>query len=349
MLFLVPAHDEALLIEECVTSLMRMTATDADFRVVVIADNCSDDTAARARACGAQVLERTNPLRRGKPHAIEWAMSLEKVGEYDAVVIIDADTHVARDFADVLAAYGPLKDKAVQAYFGLSNESDSWLSRLAGLLSRIRYEGQYPMRQRANFNCALTGNGMCLGSSLLGRLGWAPDALTENWELYARYTVYGARIEYAQDARLFSQEASSLKQSGTQRKRWQSGRLAALRMYAGELIRRPGLRMGQRIDAIAELSSLGPVLHSAGGIALGVGLLFLPNAVAQAFGAIFMISVLPMVGWTADAWIRSPDRLAIMAALLRLPIYVLWRAGVATKALIIGGKLGWERSPRSES
>src|SRR5690606_30724474 len=71
LLFLVPSHDEALLIEPCVQSLLRMSSERADSRFVVIADNCSDRTASIARAAGSEVLERTDAAHRGKPHAIE--------------------------------------------------------------------------------------------------------------------------------------------------------------------------------------------------------------------------------------------------------------------------------------
>ncbi len=124
---------------------------------------------------------------------------------------------VDADLADALAAAGDLRDVAVQAYFGLSNERDSWLSLLAGLLARVRYEGQYRLKALAGLNCPLTGNGMCLGVGLLARAGWAADALTENWELYARYTALGERIRFAPTARLHSQEARTLRQSATQR------------------------------------------------------------------------------------------------------------------------------------
>ena len=130
--FLVPAHDEALLIERCVRSLVEMERSGVDFDVHVIADNCTDETARIAAAAGARVLERHELTLRGKPQAILWAMAQLPTASYDAVVIIDADTVVDAGFARALAAHAPLRDKAVQAYFGLSNESDSWLSRLAG-------------------------------------------------------------------------------------------------------------------------------------------------------------------------------------------------------------------------
>ncbi|MDQ3698085.1 MAG: glycosyltransferase family 2 protein [Gemmatimonadota bacterium] len=344
--FLVPAHQERLLVGACVQALVRMTRARADADVYVIADNCTDDTAAIAAAAGARVLERRDLEKRGKPQAILWAMDQLPLGEYDAVVIIDADTVVEPAFADELAATGPLREAATQAYFGLSNEGDTWLSRLAGLLAAVRYEWQYPHKARAGLNCPLTGNGMCLGTAVLARSGWAPDSLTENWELYARYTALGETIRFAPGALLRSQEARTLAQSSTQRRRWQAGRWLALRDYWRPLLTSRRIGWRQKLDALAELSAPGPVVHAAVAGAAGAGLMLLPGRSAQVLGAIFWISLAPIAGWTAAAWARHPDRGELLVAMVRLPFYAIWRLAVAALAVSTGRRGAWHRSPR---
>ena len=138
LLFLVPAHDEELLIEACVRSLVQLRYPRARFSIVVIADNCHDRTAALARAAGAQCLERRDPHLPGKPRAIAWALDLLPVGEYDAVVIVDADTIVDAECAAQLNAAGPLRAKAAQAFFDLSNPGESPITRMAAVLERPR-------------------------------------------------------------------------------------------------------------------------------------------------------------------------------------------------------------------
>jgi cellulose synthase/poly-beta-1,6-N-acetylglucosamine synthase-like glycosyltransferase len=349
ILILVPAHDEALLIEACVRSLLRASAARSESTVVVIADNCRDRTAALARNAGARALERSDTSRVGKPHAIAWAFTRLDLSAYDAVLIVDADTIVDAGLADALAAAGgDLREIAVQAYFGLSNERDSWLSLLAGLLSRVRYEGQYRLKAQAGLNCPLTGNGMCLGIGLLARAGWAADALTENWELYARYTAMGERILFAPAARLHSQEARTLRQSATQRRRWQAGRLSALRTYwrALAISRRCGAR--QKVDAFSELAAPGPVLHSGLGVCFALATATLPSRSARIVAVIFAASVLPLAIRTAAAWVRSPHRVQLTAAMLRLPVYLVWRAWLGLSGLF-KRETRWERSPRHAS
>src|ERR1051325_2392432 len=67
LLFLVPAHNEELLIGACVDSLKALRYPAGRFDIVVIADNCDDRTAELARASGAACLERHGPGLRGKP------------------------------------------------------------------------------------------------------------------------------------------------------------------------------------------------------------------------------------------------------------------------------------------
>src|SRR5438445_9573008 len=91
---LVPAHDEESLIARCVSSLRAQDYPRHLVRVVVIADNCSDATASRAAAAGAEVLVRDQPDRRGKGQALRWALDRlrERADPFDAVAMVDADS-----------------------------------------------------------------------------------------------------------------------------------------------------------------------------------------------------------------------------------------------------------------
>jgi cellulose synthase/poly-beta-1,6-N-acetylglucosamine synthase-like glycosyltransferase len=346
LLILVPAHDEERLIGRCVRSLMEMTSHRAVASIVVIADNCSDQTAGIAESLGARVLQRRDTTRRGKPAAIEWAFGQLPLADFDAAVIIDADTEVDPGFADALAEYAPLRDIAVQAYFGVSNLHDSWLSTLGVLLSKVRYEGQYPLKRRARLNCPLTGNGMCLGANLLRRAGWPADSLTENWDLYARYTAAGEVIAYARQALLAAHEESSLATSSTQRQRWQAGRWHVLREYARSLWRSRRVGIPQKIDAFAELSDPGPVLRAVVAFVLGAVCLTVGGLAGRVMGVAFLLSLLPMAFWTIRAWWGLPHRTQTLLALASLPWYAVWRVMVGGRALAVGRHAPWVRSPR---
>jgi len=77
---IVPAHNEAAGIQRTVANLRQLDWPAGRFRVVVIADNCTDETARMAREAGALVLERHDLSNRGKGYALAHVFPLESRG-----------------------------------------------------------------------------------------------------------------------------------------------------------------------------------------------------------------------------------------------------------------------------
>ena len=69
---IMPAHNEASMIAGSLGSVLpQLGALD---RLIVVADNCSDETAMVAAACGAQVIIRADEARRGKGYALDFGV-----------------------------------------------------------------------------------------------------------------------------------------------------------------------------------------------------------------------------------------------------------------------------------
>lgn len=343
LLVLVPAHNEEIIVEHCVRSLVGMDYPADRRRIVVIADNCSDGTARIARAGGAECLERFDTVQRGKPRALAWALEQLPMAEFDACVVVDADTVVERDFARGLARCAPLADIAVQAYIGTLNERDNWLTRLAGVLARCRYEVTYVIRDAAGLNCPLTGNGMCIGRSLLVPNGWQAFSLTENWELYARYAAAGVPIRFARTARLFTQQVRSMSQGRTQRARWLAGRTSVLREYGRAILRGPA-PIAEKFATLVELGALSPVLQLVAAIGVALLALLAPPPARWALAVAALTSLASPALATIAVVTRHPERAATMLAFLRLPAYALWRLSVAAATLVIPGSTEWRKT-----
>jgi len=346
LLFLVPAHNEELLITNCVQSLVRMDYPAASRRVVVIADNSSDDTARLARLAGGECLERWDPVRRGKPHALAWALREISIEGFDACVIVDADTAVDPGFARGVAALAPLDAIAVQTNIGTMNEWDNWLTRLAGVLARCRYEVTYRLRDAAAMNCPLTGNGMVIGRRLLEPHGWQAFSLTENWELYARYTAEGVKIRYAHDARIFTQQVRTMRQGQIQRSRWLAGRMSVLRGWGTKiLLSRPTL-FRDKLATLGELAALSPVLQLSAAIIVALISLAAGGPFAQWIAVAAAASIVTQLAATLAVLFRHPDPLNTLSAFLYLPLYAVWRTTVAAGTMLLPSTGEWKKTER---
>jgi len=349
LLFLVPAHNEEVLIRACVRSLTSLRYPRERCSIVVIADNCGDRTAEIARSAGARCLERADPTKPGKPHAIAWALEQLPFAQYDAVVIVDADTMVDANFATELVRAGgsAIAQVAVQGYFDVSNRTESPITRMAAVLAAATHRFAYRLKSYAGINVPLVGNGMAIGRDVLARHGWQALSICEDWEMYALLTVKAVRILGAPGARIYSQEAQSLRQSSTQRERWTAGRLTVLARLAPRVLA-SGAAIPQKLDVLAELSAPGPAVHL--GLAVVLGGLSLATALPGApllLVALGVTLIRPVV-YTCAALAVQPDPLRTAAAFAFLPLYTAWRVGSALRALRMVGGGPWVRTERHQ-
>jgi 1,2-diacylglycerol 3-beta-glucosyltransferase len=124
---IVPAHNEAAVIGRVVTSLQKLDWPPERFRILVVADNCTDDTAEIASDAGAVVLQRHDPNLRGKGYALRYAFGRSSDEGYaHAVVVVDADTDAMPNLLEACAARIEAGADAVQVHYGVRNPHDSW-------------------------------------------------------------------------------------------------------------------------------------------------------------------------------------------------------------------------------
>jgi cellulose synthase/poly-beta-1,6-N-acetylglucosamine synthase-like glycosyltransferase len=347
LLFLVPAHNEELMIAGCVRSLLDMSYPAHARRVVVIADNCTDATRRIAGEQGAESLKRIEPDLPGKPRAIAWALGKIDLPEWDACVIVDADSIVAPDFASGLAELAPLNDIVFQPNNLVLNEFESWLTRLGGLLGRCRFQVTFPLKQSAGLNCPIA-NGMGIGTNLLIRDGWRSLSITEDSELYAVYTESGVRIRHASAANIFSEESRTLEEGATQRRRWLAGRMRVIQEWGGRIIRSRRINWHQKLDMFVELGLSSPVLHLM--IAFTVAataLLALPGSAGLWIAFLALASVSGLAVTTIVAIKRHPQPWRTLYSFFMLPAYAVWRIIVVVSTLLTLRDTTWRRTART--
>ena len=292
--FVVPAHDEERDIAHTLESLKRVDYPPELFEVVVIADNCSDNTADVVRGLSVRCLERVNPDLRGKGYALRFAFNRLLKEDFDAFVIIDADTVVDADFLRVMNERLLAGDKAVQAYYGLSNPDVNPLTYVLHVGNVMENLLFYAGKARLGVSAILRGNGMCFSREVLEDNPWDSFSVVEDTEYTLRLIRKGIEVPFTAETRVLAKMPENLSQARTQRIRWASGNLRLTRRNALKLIREGIVSNNVSLTdmGVSFLVMSKPLLLllslMLGGAALAVGIL---DREHQTFG--WMLGLLP--------------------------------------------------------
>lgn len=340
----VPAHDEQGGIGRTVTTLQ--AAMPSWCGLLVVADNCQDDTAKIARRVGASVVERNDFERRGKGFALAFARDQLSSDPPDVIVIVDADCEI--DHASLSAlisngAHGPAQainllkpDTGASAMVQVSNFAFV-------IKNLVRQRGL----SRLGGRVLLTGTGMALPWPLFQSAHLATDDLVEDLSLSLDLSERGFRPKLVEGATIWSPASST---SGTlkQRQRWEGGFLSASRRRLAPaiatLLRRPRLA-----DLWALLSLLVPPL----------ALLFLMGIAITALQFMLLAAgatVAPLITIIASmlfacmvlltAWVLLGRAFLKPLTILLLPLYLLWKIPLYFR-LALGRPRSWVRADRN--
>jgi len=234
----VPAHNEAGNIARTVASLRAIDWPRELFRIVVVADNCTDGTAAMARAAGATVVERHDPTRRGKGYALAYAFQFCKSAmPRNAVVVVDADAAVSANLLEAFATRIQAGEDAVQAHYGVLNPLESWRTRLITIAKASFHIVRSRARERLGLSCGIRGNGWCVTQAVLEKVPYRAFSLTEDLEYGIQLGLAGYRVAYADEAHSNAEMVSDGKIAGNQRQRWEAGRFQLIRSMTAPLLR----------------------------------------------------------------------------------------------------------------
>jgi 1,2-diacylglycerol 3-beta-glucosyltransferase len=331
LVVLVPAHNEADLIARCIASLFEQTYPRTLYDVVVIADNCTDDTALIAERAGAQVMVRNEPDLRGKGRALRWAMDqlLGRDTPPDAIGVVDADSVAAPDLLAGLVGRLELGADAVQAeYLVLAEESSAAAELRAAamlLFHRVRFSG----RAALGLPCNLVGNGMLFSRALLEKHPWNAFSSAEDLEYSIELRMDGVRPVFAGSALVRAPVLTSGPAAEVQRRRWEGGRLHVVRSRLAPLVAACVLeRRGSLVDAAVDLAvpPLGLLaLAGLGGSALTAALaasgVVAPWTVIPWLASVAAIAIFVLVGLRAA---RAPA--SLYRALLLAPVFLVKKA-----------------------
>jgi cellulose synthase/poly-beta-1,6-N-acetylglucosamine synthase-like glycosyltransferase len=221
---LIPAHNEESVIKRTLDTLM--PTLSADDRVLVVADNCTDQTAQIARDCGATVVERFDDVERGKPYALQFGITTLKESPPDVLMVLDADCQVDPQTVDQIGRMAHQLRRPVQSLnLCPVDESAANLHVVSSLGFRFKNLVRPLGLLRLGLPCHLMGTGMALPWSVVETASFVGDHLAEDMQFGIELAMAGFPTMFCP----FSGVRSSMPQQQsafmTQRTRWEHGHL----------------------------------------------------------------------------------------------------------------------------
>jgi cellulose synthase/poly-beta-1,6-N-acetylglucosamine synthase-like glycosyltransferase len=343
---LVPAHDEAAGIHAMLVSVLAQLVPGD--RCIVVADNCSDDTASIARAAGAEVVERVDPTHRGKGFALDFGLRAMDAAPPEVVVMIDADCQIGANGIGRLAARAVVLDRPVQALYLMQAPSDATSGALiAEFAWRVKNHVRPLGIDRLGLPCQLMGSGMAFPWHVLRTVAIASGHIVEDMKLGIDLAARGTAARFCPDVLVLSSFPTQGEGTRTQRARWEHGHLSMMfsavpRMLGQALRRRDGALLALAIDlTIPPLALLVMLVVMCTAISLVVGLVtgaYSPFVV----GALDLALVTIAVGrsWWRYGRARLPLTVLALApwyAIAKIPLYARF---------LVARETEWIRSKR---
>jgi cellulose synthase/poly-beta-1,6-N-acetylglucosamine synthase-like glycosyltransferase len=323
----IPAHNEQAIVAATVAAV-RAELRDVD-RIIVVADNCNDDTAAMARPAGADAIERKDNSKCGKGYALQFGVDHLRQSPPDTVIFIDADCRPGPGAIARIAERADYLQRPVQALYLMQapdgSDFKSAVSAFAWLLmNRVRMSGL----QRISGATRLTGSGMAFPWALISSADLASGEIVEDLALTVKMIEAGAPPFLDLGATVTSELALSDEGAMTQRARWEHGSLRMAARTAPRLFLN-GLRGDGKSLSMAFDLAVPPLTIFAVSIAVVLAL----GAVAALFGAagalkVALLSFVLFAGAVTLGWLAYGREVLPLEALKGVGPYLLGKARV---------------------
>jgi cellulose synthase/poly-beta-1,6-N-acetylglucosamine synthase-like glycosyltransferase len=321
---LMPAHNESSVIVPTLRGIL--PALRQGDRVVVVADNCSDDTAALAAAEGAAVVERHNLTKRGKSHALEYGIGTLAADPPDVVIVIDADCQVEPGTIERIAHECQRTGRPVQSLYLMAAQKASGLSGNVAEFAWIVKNWVRPLGMRnLGLACQLMGTGTAFPWKALHGFPVGNTEMAEDYKFGLDLARSGYPPMFDPSVRVRSSFPTKPAAELSQRTRWEHGHLQLIWRdglpLLGTALRRGDLRLlGLAADMLVPPLVFLALMIAAGLALAAVGAVFglstLPLHLASAaFALFFLAATVAWLGWGRSA--------IPVTALWRVPIYVL--------------------------
>ena len=346
---LIPAHNEQAVIGRTLGALMPQLG-EGD-RVLVVADNCTDETSEVAASFGAEVSERTDSERRGKGYALDYGLGLMRAWEEPPGVVVIFDADCVFDGAGQLAALAresAMTGTPVQSRYLLRPPADATVGdRISAFAIAVKNIVRPLGLGLLGGPCLITGSGIAIPWGLVEKVDLASGDIVEDMRLGVDLALAGSPPRVSASALVLSVLPSSDAGRASQRTRWEQGHLRSIaahvpRLLAGS-VRRPSLLLLAMELAVPPFSLLVMLSALWFGVVAAAGLLSLASGWILGLNAGLALLAVIAVGL---AWVRVGRDVLPIGSAVMIPVWVLRKIGVYA-GLARGGERNWVRTERT--
>lgn len=345
---LIPAHNESVnLIPTLLSVQPQLSSSDS---LVVIADNCSDDTAKIAADHSVQVLERFDEKLRGKGYALDFGVRyLEQQSvQPEIVIIIDADCLLAPNALERLATECLQRQRPIQALYLMASPPNAGLkTKIAEFAWAVKNWSRALGYKRLGLPCQLMGTGMAFPWVHLRNANLASGHIVEDLKLGLDFAELRLAPYFCPEAQVHSVFPLNKEGMNSQRTRWEHGHLGMIVKEGPKLIWQSmrnlnvgmlALALDMCIPPLALLTLAVVLLSVIAGVLIFISGNLLPWAAALILMLGLGISVLL-------AWGKFGRHILSLSSLAYAPVYALLKIPVYLKFLV-KRQVEWVRSHR---
>ena len=240
---LIAARNEETVIAQLIASVRQQSYPAELVDVFVVADNCTDRTAAVARTAGATVFERQDRYAVGKGYALKFLLHevFERYGEntYDGFFVFDADNILDEHFIEEMNKTFDSGYEVVTSYRNSKNFGDNWISAGYSLFFLREATQLNRPRMMLGTSSCVSGTGFLFSSRIARQNGgWKHFLLTEDFEFTVDCILHDTPVGYCETAVIYDEQPTKLGQSFTQRARWIKGYLQVFSRYVFKMLRK---------------------------------------------------------------------------------------------------------------
>lgn len=342
---IIPAHNEELQIRKTIEDIRATDYPDELLEIIVIADNCSDQTAVEAAMSGVTVIERDDPDKPGKGHALDWFFRkcTTCYEHFDFIAFVDADAIPDnRMFHELNSSLADPNVMVVQGFNGVANPYQNWRTAMNTAAFNVFNHLRMAGNDRLFGSSTLKGLGMAFDTSVLLQYGWPAHSVVEDVELTLLLLQDNIKVQYNPDAIITSEMAESRQQADSQRRRWEQGRFQLIIQAVPHLVKK--ILSGHfrfvpfLMDLIIPPLALLLVLIV---MAMTVTVVFYPEYILLNAGFIAVTLL-----YVCSGQLQRGADLKLWGYFIAAPIFILWKMTLYLKMLTSEKTVSWVRTVR---